>query len=583
MIGPLVTAMGKVIISWLVLFCGFAGLGLLLRRAVAGPLRTGEQLAMCFWLGYALMICFLQVWHLMLPVDWRAGVVLLCISACGLLTNRRELFAIGWPSAGTGYLKTVLIVGAALFFANQAIGPPISGDTGSYHLNTIGWLTQHSIVPGLGNLHGRLAFNQSHFLYPALLESSLWAQRSFHIANSLLIVVFAAQIIGAGHTVIVSREKVLSKNFFLLLAGLPMCLIIAHTRSVSPDLPVFILGILICSSLFDFLIEKAPSTKEALFSLMYVAVLSVLGITVKLSFAAQAGMATLTGLYLYYRFVPQPETKIIRAAGLLILCWMVFLIPWIMRGFVLSGYPAYPATLGKLGVEWDVPQQHAVQMAQQLKGWARLPGGETWREALDGWAWVMPWLQRLYGSAHNIIQMVIPLLLAVVVSAGVFLTGILKGQPDQGMKRHFIIIVPWVLGLVFWFFTAPDPRFSGSVGWILAACVLTIAFDQLDRKIKYQLLRPLCFFCIFVTVFLVLAFNVRIYRPGPDKGFHPAPEPHLKTYTVQSGFTLYTPGKTGCWYGPLVYTPWPDPNLRLRKEGDVGSGFVTLSGGLKLK
>src|SRR4029079_17401394 len=60
-----------------------------------------------------------------------------------------------------------------LLFANGlaqlSLLKPEYHDFGNYHLATIRWLTAQPIVPGLGNLHFRLGFNQSYFLYPAQL------------------------------------------------------------------------------------------------------------------------------------------------------------------------------------------------------------------------------------------------------------------------------------------------------------------------------------------------------------------------------------------------------------------------------
>ncbi|MGH7657841.1 MAG: hypothetical protein ACREL6_06365, partial [Gemmatimonadales bacterium] len=43
-----------------------------------------------------------------------------------------------------------------------------------------------------------------------------------------------------------------------------------------------------------------------------------------------------------------------------------------------------------------------------------------------------------------------------------------------------------------------------------------------------------------------------------------------------SGLILNTPARGMlCWDAPLPCTPHPAPNLRLRRPGDLGGGFVT--------
>ena len=61
---------------------------------------------------------------------------------------------------------------------------PTNYDSGLYHFSSIRWINEYAIVPGLGNLHGRLAFNQSFFTYVAALNPFFNAGRV--VANSYL-------------------------------------------------------------------------------------------------------------------------------------------------------------------------------------------------------------------------------------------------------------------------------------------------------------------------------------------------------------------------------------------------------------
>jgi len=58
-----------------------------------------------------------------------------------------------------------------------------------------------------------------------------------------------------------------------------------------------------------------------------------------------------------------------------------------------------------------------------------------------------------------------------------------------------------------------------------------------------------------------------------DKLVRPIAE--IETLVTHSGLTIYVP-KEGyqCWDAPLPCTPVGNSNLRLRKEGDMGHGFI---------
>ncbi|MGV2435393.1 MAG UNVERIFIED_CONTAM: hypothetical protein LVT10_11320 [Anaerolineae bacterium] len=57
--------------------------------------------------------------------------------------------------------------------ANNALLAPARYDAGLYQIQSVMWSNQFPIVRGLGNLHGRLAFNNSFHLYIAWLNLQL--------------------------------------------------------------------------------------------------------------------------------------------------------------------------------------------------------------------------------------------------------------------------------------------------------------------------------------------------------------------------------------------------------------------------
>jgi len=50
-------------------------------------------------------------------------------------------------------------------------------DSCLYHVATIRWFEQYPIVPGLGHVHLRLAFNHAYYLYASLFDVDLSAAR----------------------------------------------------------------------------------------------------------------------------------------------------------------------------------------------------------------------------------------------------------------------------------------------------------------------------------------------------------------------------------------------------------------------
>jgi hypothetical protein len=73
-----------------------------------------------------------------------------------------------------------------------------------YHFNTIRWLNEYPLVPGLGNLHGRLAYNQSFFTYAASVNFYPLFHHGHNVANSFLLLLFLAECL---HALFVNPEE----------------------------------------------------------------------------------------------------------------------------------------------------------------------------------------------------------------------------------------------------------------------------------------------------------------------------------------------------------------------------------------
>ena len=67
-----------------------------------------------------------------------------------------------------------------------------------------------------------------------------------------------------------------------------------------------------------------------------------------------------------------------------------------------------------------------------------------------------------------------------------------------------------------------------------------------------------------------------ITEPGEDSGFYPAPLVFLDTVRTRYGLTMYVPkeGTAKCWDAPPPCARRAIPNLRLRQEGNMSSGFI---------
>ncbi len=248
-------------IATLILIGVGVGAGRILR------LRTTSMLD-AFWLGYCLTVVVLQVWHLWLPVNG-AAVVTLAITG-----------AVGFASAvASGELRTslssirkrptslLLLCLVTVWVANRATAPVDNVDSAYYHLSGVRWNTDFPIVPGLGNLNGRLAYNNSSLLFVGLFEVGPLRGRSSHFANSLLLAALFWQVIirskGLLHLDRRPRDRAAAAYNVLMLVPAIAIAVGRDLAAPATDVPLIVSLLYATGRLFDILLwREAPIEEE---------------------------------------------------------------------------------------------------------------------------------------------------------------------------------------------------------------------------------------------------------------------------------------------------------------------------------
>jgi hypothetical protein len=575
--GKLLVAIISVIPTWTALGLIFTGAGLMARRVYGLKVQGAESLLTSFWLGWAFTLLFLQLWHLYLPVDGRALALVGALGLAGLLWSRQDLWALLTQRLSGKYIPFFfLLLLSALWIADHAILLPMFYDSGLYHLHAVRWANAYPLVPGLGNLHHRLAFNSSYFLYVSLLEVGPWAQKSQHLANGLLLWVLVAQVLLCGFKLIWRSNPRLEVYYLFNVLLLPAALKMgAHffVASPSPDLPIFVLGMVVAAALLKFLIDREGDAREGGYALWFITALAAAGITVKLNFLALGLTASiLAGVIWFKRFSGQ-----VRANHRYVVVWVIMwgtlvLLPWMLRGVVTSGYIAFPLTFGSLQVEWRMPYEQVVQLDRWIRSWTRAPGLDA-GEVLGNWQWLGPWFSNLFKIEESLVNLVTPVILTVVFGAlALYYRGGQRGK-WAGPGFAWVFLLCPAASILVWFFTAPDVRLVGASFWILAAGCVALSIGSVE-EVSNPLMSPWFVPCLALA--LCLIFLDKPLLPGRKRSgdFHEIARVELKTFVTRSGLMVYTPKDGGqCWDAPLPCTPYPQADLRLRRAGDLGSGF----------
>lgn len=558
--------------AWSLVIAIFGGIGLAARRWIRSKGISVESLFTDFWLGLALVIAFLQVWHIFAPVNWAPALIIAFIGGVGLFLNRTQIWGLIVRRSKSDFLLLLILLITAVWLANRSMAFRDDYDMGLYHLSSVRWISTYAIVPGLGNLYNNLAFNSSYFLFPAVVEIGPLNEKSHHIVNSLLLFMLLAQAFFFMTQSFFGRKRLGAYEILAVMFALPILsnyLVFAY--SISNDMPVFafgaIIGVLLCKMYFSDI--SHDETRSIAFSII---ILSAVGITIKLNFAGLALPASLVGLYKLIFQSGQLIRSYSRSLIASMLIGAVAISIWSVRSVILSGYLAFPSTFGAFDVPWRIPEKTASLKAKYILSWARLPR-TPYERVLGNWDWLAPWFRNQLKYEVLFVLPLVFFLLGVVIF-------LLRRKKDNIPITEFaLFLTPPLVSMIFLFFTAPSIRFIGASIWWLGAGALAVSIQKIHRL---NLLIA-AYFVVCVIAFTQYTQENGIWvNSGPKDGFYPAPVARTFQFTTDSGLILHFPqARDGgmCWNAPLPCTPDFNKHLRLLEQGDLSSGFMISENG----
>lgn len=592
------------------------------------PPHSARAPCLPLWVGCCVLISFSELVHLVLPLDWRASIVFF---GCGLgLFFQQHLRHFhcthSWKNRCFGLIAAAAVLVPFVMWVAKSMEPTLHYDVGLYYTPTIQWANETSIVPGLVNLHSRLAYNQSLFSLAALFNFYPYWNHGL-VATNLLLFVF---------TVVTIYRTCLQ----LGLPGLQMLCVLSAVFvcvfympvSPSPDFSVALLQTLIFLLLFRLLVVPSPAEDQSTLSAcVLLVVVCAMSITLKLSNLVYAVTSLLVAAPCLFRTFRIYKSTASRTMLLII----ILLGLHGLTGYILSGYPLYPVNVGSIqSLPWTTLPQNLDTEIAWIYSWARLPG-KVPSDVLGNWDWLAHWVK-----AFPVRTWVLLELSAIFIFAGA-LFGWRRSANGVSWLGAYLMYVPIGCALLFWFFTAPDLRFLSALldlvlvlsCWIfysrlratlelappvvlrlliaiptILALALTLSFllgltlgsrlisltridqlfydltpDQLTQRLTMLSLLWLLLMSISLlrrpsraamptlvgaTVLIMLFANqlseVMFLKWADGNGWQPDKPIAFQEFRTDSGLTLHVPpaGSDQCWNTPPPCTPYPQPGLK---------------------
>lgn len=532
--------------TWLAIAVLIAGCGALARRgvlAVASVPTTHRLRRADLWIGLAVLTAFLQFWSLLAGISWAAwlapalaGVASLALSVRALRIPRPLPLAVLAPTA----------VGV-LWLANRSLDAPSGYDFGLYHAAAVDYASKYAVIPGLGNLHDRLAAGDAHFLVTALLGQLPGAGSGFRLVNGLLVVMLFADVASR----FAARDRWRSFAFRMSLLAVPAAIVTAAldpSRLTEPNLDFSAFVLVLVAALY--LAESVEGKFDATAATTCIAVLALAAVHRPLFWLTTVVSLGVLALRVERRWRRLLAVVVAPAA---------LALGWTARQAILSGYPLFPLTFVHLPVDWRMPVANVDELERWIRSWARSSGDPDYVPD----AWFGTWLHEQLTSY----DVLVPLLLL-----GAAAVALLVRRPRVRAPLPAIVL-PCTVTLVAWFLIAPAPRFALAPIWLIPIALAGWALPE-TRSVA---VRPRA---LLGSAAIVVALGVGVVHVAGKRVFVPitaraetVTTPPVQPFRTTSGLVLQRPatGSDQCWSVTLC-TPAPSAALRFRGT-TLQSGF----------
>ncbi len=610
-----------VVLSWVCIGLVLLGCGYTVRRlfvrGVGGSFRAAD-----LWLGFAVLLIYLQFWNLLLAVGWYVWVSPIALGVVGLFWGARHLREERGVRPSIGAIAPAAI--CVLWLANRALAAPTDYDLGLYHLSAIEYALHYATVPGLGNLHARLAAGDAHLLFVASLEHGPWGGAGFHLANGLLVSMLL--IDGASRFTWPRSSLPLSFTQRMALLLVPATIVVVGVGSAyrlsSPNLDLAAYVLVAVGALY--LAECLERGFEPVAAVTAIAAFAAAAVTRPLYWLPTV-LASCLLLLAVRQEHAQSWHRLAKTGALICTLPLALLIGMLARQAVLSGYPFFPSTILALPVDWRMAASAVHSLNAAAEAWARWPGKTP--ATLGG---TLHWLDHWARTQTTTFDVMAPiaLLAALIPSLSSRTTAEIHRRRSR-TKPLLAVLATALPTLTLWFLIAPDPRFALALLWLIpiallawalpspdhgqtaplliAIAAVSLAFVVFVGEIRWLALaafdvwtiatiatrkqlpkrsRSLIAYAAVLTVLAVPlkiiatdgAFDAVTSNHGGPFGTPVLPTPVVDSFRTNSGLELSRPVQLGsdqCWRITLC-TPDPNPDLRLRGS-TISSGFNTLN------
>ncbi len=458
--------------SWILLAMSGAVIGSAILAITKSSVFShfGDRMITTTWLGLLTIGTTLLGLSVILPLSPTISFGLLAIlTAVAVSTNavRRDL------RIPLQYLTSSVVLSLGILAVIAALNSTRlveAYDTGLYYYQLIRWLSQYGTVPGLALIFRTLGYSSSWFALAAPFDFGPFQGRVAGLVGGLAILLCLLHFALAVSRIVQHRadraDWFLAGGYTLIFL---VCFSWAFEVSLSPDLPVWILTLLI-GWLMLFAGRPGLARDSGLrsgHSPILPLILALGATSIKRSAAPTVVIA---GLFYWFNSTAKWNIRLVYGS-----IAALFALPMLVANVASSGCPLYPNSLLCLDVSWGVGKAGAQLVTADVASWARWGGSAP--SGATAWNWMLPWISHLDK-------------LLLISFCGVCLLGFVAARGWRAGKSSLYVLGLSLVGTAFVFVTAPNPRFGAGYLALYPALFLAAVGPHLAGSVRWRLVDP---------------------------------------------------------------------------------------------
>lgn len=352
---------------------------------------------------------------------------------------------------------------------------PAFGDTYLYHTQAIRWIEEYGVVPGLGNLHTRFAYNSACMPLHALFSFNWFFEQPLHVVNGFLGCFFVSYAL-VTNKLFAKSESRLSD---MLKWAIIVFVFVSRNNISSPgsDMPAMLIVLYVMCKW-----SECSENSEDSQSFGIICLFAAWAVSIKLS-------ATACMMLLVYPAVMLIKEKRWKTILVDLVSGILIVVPWLVRNVIISGYLLYPYSgIDLFHFDWKMPVEVLDYDRKEIMVWGReVRDVSRFDESIVQWFGTWFSGQMLRNKVFIIAGFLATFILIILIV--IKLTDKFRNRNSimffLSNISEWVLIVTMIISEGFWLFSAPLLRY-GVVYLLMPTAVVVYLIKEFMGEYRFR-------------------------------------------------------------------------------------------------